>query len=320
MAMTLVDIARGLKDKVMAGIIMQWARQSELMQQIPFEDVDSFMVKTWQNKTVSDAVFRRVGAAYTETKDEFSEQFEGIYLLGGQIDIDRALRLPKQTELDAFAENLALQSERFKFTFHEKFINGDRSARPDEFDGLDRRLDVLESTLADVRISNDSSLDLSSSSANRQTFLDQLHEATFNLRGGVGDLVICGKKGFLSLRSVARRESLLDTTRDQFDRVIETFAGIPFMFAGTKGDQSTEVIGNVELDTGDTLTGGDATSYYVCKFGMPTITGLQMHSPERIFDDITDDGVTHRVVFEWPVGLALFDQRSAVRISGIVPL
>lgn len=317
MALTLVDIARGLKDDVMKGIVLQWARESLLMQQIPFEDVDSFMVKTWQNTSVTDAVFRRIGAAYSETKDVFAEAFEGIYLLGGQIDIDRALKLPGQKELDAFAENLKLQSDRFRFAYHEKFINGNRATAPDEFDGLIVRGNTLE---GENRINNDSSLDLSASSANRQTFLDQLHEAQFNLRGGESNLILTGKKGFLSLRSVARRESLLDTTRDQFDRVIESFAGAPMTFAGTKGDQSTEVIPNTEADDGDTRTGGDTTSYYVMKFGMPNIVGIQMHSPERIFDDITDDGVTHRVVFEWPVGLATFDNRSHVRISGVKPL
>lgn len=320
MALTMVDIARGLKDEVVQGVLLQWARQSQLMQNIPFEDVNSFVVKTWQNKTVTDAVFRDIGESYSETKDEFTEAFEGVYLLGGQIDIDRALKLPGQKELDAHAENLNLQSERFMFGFTETFINGDRTTQPKGFDGLLKRTTVLDvGGDTDARIKNASGLDLSSSSANRQKFLDQMHESFFNVRNGEPNLIMSGKRGFLSLRSVARREGLLDTTKDQFDRVIDTFAGVPIMFAGTKGDQSTEIIGNAETNAG-VRTGGSATSLYVVKWGMPNVIGLQMGSPERTFDDITDDGVTHRTVFEWPVGLATFDNRSMVRISGIVPI
>jgi len=321
MALTMVDIARGLKDEVVQGVLLQWARQSQLMQNIPFEDVNSFIVKTWQNKTVTDAVFRDVGEAYSETKDEFTEKFEGVFLLGGQIDIDRALRLPGKMELDAHAENLSLQSERFMFGFTETFINGDRTTSPKGFDGLLKRTTDLDTGGdTDARIKNASGLDLSTTSANRQTFLDQMHESFFNVRNGQPDLIISGKRGFLSLRSVARREGLLDTTKDQFDRVIDVFAGVPIMFAGTKGDQSTEIIGNAELNDGSAITGGSATSLYVVKWGMPNIIGLQMGGPERTFDDITDDGVTHRTVFEWPVGLATFDNRSMVRISGVIPI
>ncbi len=44
---------------------------------------------------------------------------------------------------------------------------------------------------------------------------------------------------------------------------------------------------------------------------------MQMHEPRRIFDDITDDGVTHRVVFEWPVGLMVFHDKSVVRMRNV---
>lgn len=320
MAITMVDIARGLKDQVVQGVLLNWARKSQLMQNIPFEDVNSFVIKTWQNKSVTDAVFRDVGESYSETIDDFTEKFEGVYLLGGQVDIDRALKLPGQKELDAHAENLNLQSERFMFGFTETFINGDRTSNPKGFDGLLKRTTDLDNDGdTDARIKNDSGLDISASSANRQKYLDQLHEAFFNVRDGDPSLIITGKRQFLSLRSAARREGLLDTTKDTFDRVIDQFAGVTMMFAGTKGDQSTEIVGNAETNNGGARTGGTASSLYIVKFGMPNLIGLQMGAPERTFDDITDDGVTHRTVFEWPVGLATFDNRSIVRVSGIKP-
>jgi hypothetical protein len=43
-----------------------------------------------------------------------------------------------------------------------------------------------------------------------------------------------------------------------------------------------------------------------------------MSAPERIFDDVIDDGVTHRTVFEWPVGMAMLQKKSAVRLKGVI--
>ena len=141
----------------------------------------------------------------------------------------------------------------------------------------------------------------------------------FNIAEGSPDVILTGKNGFLSLQAAARREGLLDTTRDQFDRQVMTFNGIPVVHVGTKGDQSTQIITNTENFTGSPITGGTATSFYLVRWGEPYTTGIQMNAPERIFDGILDDGVTHRVVFEWPVGLAFFHKRSVVRISGVTP-
>ena len=90
------------------------------------------------------------------------------------------------------------------------------------------------------------------------------------------------------------------------------FDGTPVSWAGTLGDQSTEIITQTETKSGGTTE----TSFLYVRWGTPYVHGLQLHEPERIFDDITDDGVTRRVVFEWPVGLSVLHRRSAVRIFG----
>ena len=45
-----------------------------------------------------------------------------------------------------------------------------------------------------------------------------------------------------------------------------------------------------------------------------------MHEPKRIYDDIINDGVTHRTVFEWPVGLSKFHIKAVVRLRGVIPI
>ena len=321
MALTVAEMAAGMKDKVMAGIIMQYARGSQLFQKISFEGTDSFTIKTWQNTSVTDAVFRSIGNAYTETKDKFSELNEGIYLLGGQIDVDRALRLPGQREIDAWAENLLLQSKRYQFGFTNTFINGDRAVNPDLFDGLKVRVEreFVAGGVGLDQVIEAAGLDLSASSANRQVFLDHMETAMYEVDEGQVDLILTSKKGLFTVNRVARREGLYDTTKDSFDRKVDLFRGIPIMEAGTKGDQTTQIITSTEDNAGDG-TGSTRTSFYFIRFGQRYIQGWQMHEPKRIYDDIINDGVTHRTVFEWPVGLSAFHRKSVVRLRGVIPL
>lgn len=319
MAQNIVEIARGLKDDVVKGVLLQAARQSQLMQRIPFDTTKSFLNKLWEQETITEMGFRSIGNAYSEVKDSLREVVEGIALMGGQVDIDRALMKAATDEVDEYTHNLLQSADRFRYKFTDEFINGDLGVDPDGFNGLKKRVaDFVALGHSDALVaaaSASTGLELNTS-ANRQTFLDVMEEAEFNIEEGSPDLILTSKKGFLTLSRVARREGLMDTTRDQFDREIPTFRGTPIMFAGTKGDQTTEIITSSE-DPGD--GGNDATSFYFVKFGERNLAGLQMNAPEKIYDQVVNDGVTHRVVWEWPVGLHAWHRRSIVRVSKVVP-
>jgi hypothetical protein len=317
-AMSLAEMIAGLKDELIRGIVTDFARQSTLFQKmLPFRNVGSFAIKDWRVETITDAVFRDIGEPFTDTKDQFSEALEGIYLLGGKIDLDSALELPSDAhrEINPLTENVRLQSERYRFAYLNRLLNGDRATSPKGFDGLSVRVeDVGGDQVIDVTTGG-AHLDLSVSSANRQTFLDYVQQAMFETGAdGKPDLIIAGKQGSWQLTRVARREGLLDTTKDAFDRDIESFMGVPIVYAGTQGDQSTQIITNTETTTGDSTA--DATSLYFVKLGYPYVQGLQLGGPVRTFDAIIDDGVTRRIVFQWPVGLLVSHKKAIVRLKG----
>ena len=316
----LVDMAAGLNDDVVAGILLNFARESQILQRVPFEPVNSFWNKQWSLSSLSEASFRSRGESFSEVKDNARKLFDGVYLLGGQIDIDVADLLPTNREIDPYADNIEWQSKRFMFTMNDKIINGNRNTDPDEFDGIKKRIDDLVTDgVSNVRFdgATGDALDLAASDANKQTFLDKINQAWFHVDGGIPEMVVTGEAGHLTLYSVARRLGLLDTTRDQFDREVDTYRGRPFAFAGKKADQSTEIITSDE-DPGD--GGDDATSFYFIRTGGPYLKGIQLAGPQRIFDDVTDSGVTHRVVFQWPVGLATKHDHSVTRLRNIKPL
>ncbi len=314
-AFNLLDIAAGMKDKVVAGLILNFARQSLVLQRLGFMDVDAFIFRAWRMDTVTDAQFRSIGNSYNTVKDQFSPVEEGIAIMGDQFDIDRMLRLPGQTEIDAWAENLLRESDRMRYKFMNEFINGDVAVDPEGFNGLKTRVTAIGGDQVVSALAN--GLDVAASDANRQIFLDKLSRAEFEVGSdGVPDLVITSKDGLLTLEYVARRLGLLDTSRDAFDRKVLMFNGIPFEWAGRKGDQATEIITSTE-DPGD--AGNDATSFYMLKMGQPYVVGTQMHAPQKIYDQVISDGVTHRTVIEWPASIAMFHNKGVVRLKDVIP-
>lgn len=321
-ALNLVDMAKGMKDDVMAGILFQNADHPAglLMQRLPYRDVTSRSVVQWQIDSVTPASTRRIGQGFGTVKDSFSPSNEGTYIYGDQLDIDRAhFRGRGDADLDPWAENLALEAERFRYRWNDDFINGNRGTNPDAINGLKKRLDdLVAGGFSETKIaasSATSGLELGTSDANRHAFLDKFEESKFELRGMV-DLVLTSQAGYLAMGRVARRSGLLDITKDVFDREVTNYAGIPVGWAGTKGDQTTEIILSTE-DPGD--GGNDATSFYFVRFGPRYVHGIQLMAPEKSFDDILNDGVTHRVVWEWEVGLTSFDKRSFARLHKVVP-
>lgn len=318
-AMNLQDMIAGLKDELMKGIVLQFARQSVLFQKLlPFRNVGSFSIKTWQATTVADAVFRDLGEGFANTKDEFTEKLEGVYLLGGKIELDSALLLPADAnrEIDPFAENVMLQAERYRYAYLNRFINGDRATDPKGFDGIRKRVN----TVGGDQLIDAVALDLSASSANRQKFMDLVQQAIFETGAdGTADAIITSKKGAWALQRAARREGLLNQNKDQFDRPIDAFMGVPILYAGRKGDQTTEIITSTETAAG--LDGSSThTSFYVVKLGSPYVQGTQLGGPVRTFDAIIDDGVTRRIVFQWPVGLLTMHKKAVTRIFGVIPI
>ncbi len=316
-ALTLLDMAQGAKDEVMKGIILNFARQSTLMQRITFRTVDSLTVRAWRSNSVTAAGTRKIGESYATVRDGFEPVQDGLAAVGDQIDIDRLLTLPGQSELDAWAENLAQESERTRYKFLDLFINGDTTVTVEDFNGLKVRVtatggdQVINGASGDV-------LDLSANDANRQTFLDKMNRAVFETgMDGMPDFIVTGKGGFFTLEAVARRLGLLNTAQDAFDRNIMVYKGIPVDYAGKKADQSTEIITTTE-DPGD--AGNDSTSFYFLRMGHPYIQGVQLHEPKRVFDEILNDGVTHRTVFEWPVGLTAFHKKSITRLNNILAI
>jgi hypothetical protein len=203
------------------------------------------------------------------------------------------------------------------FEWNDTFINGNEvTVDEDEFNGLKYRVGQFPER---QRIYTDASGDgtgaallVLSTAATQHQLLDALHEASHNVGGA--DAFFMNEKTYLYLSSILRRQSLLDTTQDSFDRAINSFLGAPLIDVGLKADGSTEIITNTETDA----SGNDATSIYAVKFGLDEgLVGLQLDNLDAyVVTEELDSKPAKRIRIDWANGLATLGDYCICRIMG----
>jgi hypothetical protein len=202
------------------------------------------------------------------------------------------------------------------FEWNDTLINGNELTDPDEWNGLLYRISQLA---ARQRIYLDASgdgtgasLKVLASAANQHQFLDAMHEADNNV-GGV-DLWLCNEQTKLYFSSILRRQGLLDTTKDSFDRRVDTFLDAPIVDIGLKADKSTEIITNAETDCSDNAS----SSVYAVRFGLDEgLTGIQLDALDAyVVTEELDSKPAKRIRVDWANGIAHLGDYCLCRAMG----
>ena len=204
------------------------------------------------------------------------------------------------------------------FEFNDQFINGDPTI--DEFKGLSKRVDDVSDagyTNQYIAGGNTSTADrgILYDTTERNRFLDGVNSLVHAICEHKPDALFMNAKLYLAFESAFRREALLKQDKDMFDRIINTYQGIPLIDVGIKADQSTEIILNSEILDGGTTE----TSMYGVKYGVDEyFWGIQQEAMSvRDLGEIQTKPV-YRDRVEWVVGLATGNPRSIGRLYGIV--
>lgn len=93
MTVTLVDAAKLSKDPLQKGFIMDLLRYGgDVMRILPFVDVNALQVAGDRWQTIPSSEFRKLNAGYTESTGTTEEIEETLFLLGGDVKVDRVLR------------------------------------------------------------------------------------------------------------------------------------------------------------------------------------------------------------------------------------
>ncbi len=317
MPWTLAELSKIETDTLRKSVIDTLIMEANLLEIVPWETIGQLATTIVKIKDLPSVGFRKVNAGYTESIGHFEQAVESISLFGGDIDTDIAIARAKNTIADARSIQQMLKLKAIAYNFNDNFINGNPTSDPEEYKGLQKRIDDINTagfTDQYIDLGDTTDLGILRTQASRFDFLDKLNELIYAIKGHNPDFLLMNKKMLLALRSLLLREKLLDTTSDMFNRKIDVYLGARLVDIGVKADQTTEIILNSE-----TLGGGSSeTSIYGVKFGIGDMTwGIQQYPLEVRDLGELESKPTYRTRVDWNLGLATVDPRSLGRLYGI---
>jgi HK97 family phage major capsid protein len=291
MALTLTEASKLSQDMLVAGVIETMAKESAVLQYLPFIEITGNGLTYNREDTPPTAAFYDVGDAWAEDTPTFEQVTAVLRILGGDADVDNFLKTTRSNVQDLEAAVVELKARAVREKFEDTFINGDTSSDESAFDGI--------RTLATQSISSGINGEVLS--------LDKLDELIDTVRGGKPDLLLMSGRTRRSLNELARTSgTFLEADRDGFGGIVQFYDGIPIGLSDYIADDET--VG----------TSSDCSSVYALRLGEGGLAGLTAPgglTVERVGSLETKDASRIRV--KWYVGLALFSTLAIARLTGI---
>lgn len=325
MAITLAEAKVGMANHVDQMIVDEFRRSSLLLDRLVFDNAISpgtggstLTYGYIQLKTPSTAAVRAINSEYTAGEAKREEKTAKAVIMGGSFEVDRVLQ-----NTSGAVDELAFQAQqKIKATsnyFHNLVINGTSAASgagfvTNTFDGLRKLLTGTSNALTtDIDLSSAAKLD-----SNSNAFIDQLDQLVHAIDGETSMLLMNGDM-LLKVRAAARRAGYYERTKDDFGRVVETFAGIPLMDAGKyyNGTNSVDVIGT----SAATQSANGTTSIYAVSIGLDGFHGISPTGNSVIssyMPDMTAPGAVKKGEVELVAGVVLKNTLKAAVLDGIV--
>lgn len=304
MALTILEAAKlNSGDVVRTAIIEMYARNSDVLLNLPFNNIPGNALKYNREETLPGVGFRGVNQAYTESVGVLNPITESLAIAGGDLDVDTYIVRTMGQQQRAVHENMKVKALAHRFTL--AFIKGDSSVDPLEFDGLQRRIPTGSSQLIDAGATSGGD---ACSLYKLDTLIDTVENATH---------LLMNKAMRLRLTQAARLTTVggfISFTPDEFGRRITRYNDLPILIAD-EDNTGAKILPFTEANPG----GGTAasTSIYCLSMGDGALTGLQNGTI-----DVRDLGELQtkpalRTRVEWYPGIALFSGKAVARLRGI---
>lgn len=319
MAYTLADFSAQATQPLKKAVIETWRKESFIMDKLPIESTGTLSVDFVRTKTLPTITARNIGEGMTESKGVLEPMSEQVSVLSAYIDVPRELADSTNVLGNVRAEQTKMYAKALACKFNDMFINGNPVSTPKEMTGIWYR---IVNDLAAAQSVDAAALDVSPDSATITTtsgqLLDLMASLAYQVEEHTPDMFLMNSTVYLRVLAAIRIAGAWATTKDSFGREMPTFGGAPLIDVGNKGDQTTAIMGNVELDDGSALTGGAASSIYAVKFGDGYLKGFQQKAVEVVDVGLLESGIAYRTHINWTPGLYMPNPRSIARIYGLV--
>lgn len=301
MALTLVEASKLYAgDPLRSAIIELYARSSDILMVLPFEDIKGNAYRYNREQTLPGVGFRGVNEAYKESTGILNPITEPLVIAGGDLDVDKFIIDTMGESQRSTHESMKVKALALKWT--ETFIKGDQASEPREFDGLQVRC-TGDQLIAAGSTANGTPLSLNK--------LDELIDAVDDPQ-----YLIMNKTMARRLSAAARTYTVggfITYDLDAFGRRVTKYNDLPILIA----DKDNE--GNDILPFTETATSGNSTacSIYCVSLGDGKLMGLQNGGMEVRDLGELDTKPCLRTRVEWYNGIAVFHGKSAARLYSI---
>jgi len=304
MALTLIESAKlalGRDETLKATVMELYAKASDLMQYIPFENIPG-RAQTFNREQILPTVgFRGVNEAYSEGSGTVDQVTENLAIAGGDLDVDAFLI--KTGGADMRGPQEAMKIKALSLSLTKTMVKGDVATTPKEFDGLQVRCIGNQRVVAGTTAGGDA-LTLTK----LDELIDTVDEPTH---------LLMNKTMRRRMSAAARLTTVggyITYDLDAFGRRVTRYNDLPILVAD-KDNNYDDIMPFTE--TGLDGTTAVSTSIYALSFAENGVVGLQNGAMDvRDMGEI-DTKPVFRTRIEWYMGMAILRARAAARLYSI---
>jgi hypothetical protein len=304
MVLTLVEAAKLAPDMTTQTVIEQYARESDILRELPFENIQGTGKHYNQEDKLPGVGFRGLNEAYEEDTGVVNPQSEALKIAGGDLDVDKAIIDMQGEETRSTHEMMKVKALALMWT--RNFLKGDSRSNPRIFDGLQVRL-VGQQVIANAAAGGPLSL----------YKLDEAIDATDSPTH-----LIMSKASRRRLTGAARAGlgGTINFTTDAFGRQVTTYNDLPILIAD-RDNNDDQILAFTETSP-DGASSTTCSSIYVVSFGDMKITGIQGAVGGVYGISVRDLGELDikpamRTRVDWYNAIACYHGRAAARLAGI---
>lgn len=301
MALTLIEAAKlESGDAYKSGVIEMYAGSSDILMNLPFENINGNALSYNREGTYPGIGFRGVNESYTPSTGVLNPLTESLVIAGGELDVDKFIVQTQGASQRTTQEAMKIRALSLAWT--RKFIKGDTASDPREFDGLQTRVTGAQIISAGTT-ANGAALSLAK--------LDELIDQVVNPTHLVMSKALARK--FSAAARATAVSGYVTYDVDALGRRVMQYNGLPILTVDLD-NVGAAILGFTEAASSGTDT---ATSIYCVGMSSDSLTGIQ--NGGMMVDDIgvLQTSPVYRTRVEWYCGLAAYNGRSIARLKFI---
>jgi hypothetical protein len=295
-----------------AAILQTFAQASPLLAAMPLVSIQGNSFAWTRESNLGSVEFRAVNGSYTEAAGSVEQRSVALKIIGGDLDVDRFLVQTHGPEARSAHETM--KATLLAQTIAHQIIKGSTTAiggataNVNGFDGLQARFGAGFGANA-VQDSGENADQIIQNSGGAALSLKSLDEAIQAVDNPTH--LLMAKKTKVNMTAFLRNSSSISTSRDEFGRIVTSYAGLPILEADVLGTSAgLQQIGFNENND-------SSTSIYVMSM---SDMGLQMVQNGGI--DVRDLGEqdskpVFRTRVEWYCNLVDIHPRCVARLFDI---